>query len=104
MSGKVLLDTECPVCHARIQLVLGSAGGAPVEAASSLPDRGRLIETLAAKYADILDVKREGGRVVVRVRGFLKDKSKWLEINSLIKGAGGSWVADGKNSRWIMKK
>ena len=36
----------------------------------------------------------------VRLIGYLKEKDKWIEINTYLKGLGFTWTKDGTDSRW----
>ena len=95
---KLLLDTECPKCHARIQLVLGTGEDEP---ATTVDNRKQLTDALK-KYALQLDVKREGGQITIHTRGYL-DRVIWAEIHGLVKAAGGSWVTEGASSHWVLR-
>lgn len=104
----------CPDCGAKIGIVLsvGKAAVAPVavreaegewppqEEAPQLDFKSRL-EAAGVDLA-LVNVEEDGAAVSVSPKKFLGDL--WGPINDAVKTLGGSWVRDGRNSRWVISQ
>ncbi len=104
----------CPDCGAKIGIVLsvGKAAAAPVavrEAEGEWPpqeeepkqDFKSKLEAAGVDLA-LVNVEEDGAAVSVSPKKFLGDL--WGPINDTIKTLGGSWVRDGRNSRWVISQ
>jgi hypothetical protein len=103
----------CPDCGAKIGIVLsvGKAPAAPAvvrEAEGEWPpqeepqqDFKSRLEAAGVDLA-LVNVEEDGADVSVSPKKFLGDL--WGPINDAIKTLGGSWVRDGRNSRWVISQ
>jgi hypothetical protein len=103
----------CPDCGAKIGIVLsvGKAAVAPAavrEAEGEWPpqeepqqDFKSRLEAAGVDLA-LVNVEEDGAAVSVSPKKFLGDL--WGPINDAIKTLGGSWVRDGRNSRWVISQ
>ncbi|MBN2335347.1 hypothetical protein JXL21_07270 [Candidatus Bathyarchaeota archaeon] len=97
----------CPDCGSKIGIVLSvgrTAGAAPTVVQAEEEDwppqqqdsRARL-EAAGVDLA-LVDVEENEGMVSVSPKKFLGDL--WGPINDAMKTLGGTWIRDGRNSRW----
>lgn len=56
------------------------------------------VDLSAVPSREQLDVSTVGGTTVIKAKMFLGDL--WGPVNDAIKALGGTWIRDGKNSRW----
>jgi hypothetical protein len=103
----------CPDCGAKIGIVLsvGKAAVAPAavrEAEGEWPpqeepqqDFKSRLEAAGVDLA-LVNVEEDGAAVSVSPKKFLGDL--WGPINDAVRTLGGSWVRDGRNSRWVISQ
>lgn len=111
----------CPDCGAKIGIVI-SVGKSGAKSSTSLDTTEYLLqqpasltpiqisqpvtvdEKLAAAGIDIslVDISEKENLVIISPKKFLGDL--WSPINDSIRTLGGSWVRDGRQSRWEMPK
>jgi hypothetical protein len=103
----------CPDCGAKIGIVLsvGKAAVAPAavrEAEGEWPpqeepqqDFKSRLEAAGVDLA-LVNVEEDGAAVSVSPKKFLGDL--WGPINDAVKTLGGTWVRDGRNSRWVISQ
>jgi len=65
---------------------------------------GRVMEELGADLCELLEIDDKGKAIVLKTKGFLKDKDKWIRINDIVKSFNGNWIKSGKESRWEIPK
>jgi len=62
------------------------------------------LETKLEKYRDKLEFIQEADRLVIRCVKYIHDKNEWSEIDSIIRGEGGRYVAKDKGGpEWRVK-
>ncbi len=98
----------CPECGAKIGLILSVgrtalAGRPPDEPAAAWPPGG-VRERLASAGVDLslVDVEEGEDVIVISPKRFLGDL--WGPINDAVRALGGSWIREGKQSRWEIRK
>jgi len=100
----------CPECGSKIGIVV-SVGRAPAavpeeaeaEVAPTWPPTS-IRERLAAAGVDLslVDVEEKEDVVILSPKRFLGDL--WGPINDAVKGLGGTWIREGRESRWEIPK
>jgi hypothetical protein len=99
----------CPDCGSKIGIVISVGKKAPVvvheepEAEEWPPDEIDFRAKLEAAGVDLalVDVEQIEGTAMVTPKKFLGDM--WGPINEAIRGLGGTWIRNGRNSRWEIK-
>jgi len=107
---------RCPECGAKIGIIL-SVGKGPAEEAEPVTVAPReavppptpaptasVQERLAAAGVDVslLEFKEGEDVTVVSPKRFLGDL--WGPVNEAIRSLGGSWIREGRESRWEIRK
>lgn len=102
---------SCPECGAKIGVVisLGKAiqtiekPPAPSEPASTWPPSD-LSDRLSAQGIDpgLINVEEREDVIILTPKKFLGDL--WGPINDAIRGLGGIWIREGRQSRWEISK
>ncbi|MCW4049242.1 MAG: hypothetical protein NWE89_05835 [Candidatus Bathyarchaeota archaeon] len=107
----------CPDCGSKIGIVL-SVGKAdptvihepaakwPPEEQQPTPQQDQpqdFRSNLQAAGVDIalLEIEEDGALVSISPKKFLGDQ--WGPINDVLRGMGGNWIRDGRNSRWELR-
>ena len=106
-STKVTWVT-CPECGSKIGIIL-SVGRAPPSAEMAVtepavrPPSG-IREMLASAGVDLslVDVEEEGEVIIISPKRFLGDL--WGPINDAVRALGGSWIREGRESRWEIRR
>jgi hypothetical protein len=103
-EGKMTWIT-CPECGARIGIVISI--GRPEPSVKPLEEAERptsISERLSSMGVDVslLEIEEREGVTVITPKRFLGDL--WGSINEAIKGMGGTWVREGKQSRWEISR
>jgi len=91
----------CPECGAKIGIVISL--GRLVEEVKGLTVedvKGRLAEM--GVDTSLLEFEEDEESIYVRPRQFLGDL--WGRYNDALKAVGGSWVKEGRESRWVVPK
>jgi hypothetical protein len=96
----------CPDCGSKIGIILSVGKVMPstgnevfLESSKTFGLEGitkKLVE--AGVDIDLVNVNEEGNIVAINPKKFLGDL--WGPINDSIKSLGGTWIRDGRNSRW----
>lgn len=104
-EGKITWIT-CPECGARIGIVLSLGRAEPgMKLPAEEAERPISIsERLSSMGVDVslLEIEEREGVTVITPKRFLGDL--WGSINEAIKNLGGTWVREGKQSRWEIGK
>ena len=113
-DSKVIWLT-CPDCGSKIRIILSVGKPATISHAALSPvaeeheplpplEKDGLEEKLKGAGIDIslLNIKEETGLVRISPKKFLGDL--WGPINDTIKGVNGTWIKEGRDSRWEIKK
>jgi len=97
----------CPECGAKIGIILSV--GRAVPSAERVPSEletrpSSFKERLASAGVDLslVDVEEREDVVVVSPKKFLGDL--WGPINDAVRALGGSWIREGRESRWEIRK
>lgn len=106
-STKVTWVT-CPECGSKIGIILSvgraqpSAEMAVAEPAVRPPSGIR--ERLASAGVDLslVDVEEGGEVIIISPKRFLGDL--WGPINDAVRALGGSWIREGRESRWEIRR
>jgi len=96
----------CPDCGSKIGIVISVGQKAPVvvheepEVEEWLPEETDFKVRLEAAGVDLalVNVEQSEGTVTVSPKKFLGDL--WGPINDSMRELGGTWIRDGRNSRW----
>ena len=64
----------------------------------------QIIDSLPDDITRNLDARIEGDKIIVTVKQYFYDKTKWNLADDVIKKFGGRWVSAGKDSRWEVPK
>ena len=96
----------CPDCGSKIGIILSVGKMIPsttnevlLESSKAFGQEGirkKLVE--AGIDIELVDVNEEENIVAISPKKFLGDL--WAPINDSIKSLGGTWIRDGRNSRW----
>lgn len=104
-EGRITWIT-CPECGARIGIILSVGRPEPsIESLSEGVERPTSIsERLSSMGVDVslLEIEDREGVTVITPKRFLGDL--WGSINEAIKNLGGTWIREGKQSRWEIGK
>ena len=105
----------CPDCGSKIGIILSIGKPATVSHTAVTPsaeeqeprpplEKGGFEEKLKSVGIDIglLNIKEENELVRISPKKFLGDL--WGPINDAIKGVNGTWIKEGRDSRWEIKK
>ena len=106
-STKVTWVT-CPECGAKIGILLSvgrepPSADRPVAESAAWPPSGAR-ERLSSAGVDLSLVDVEEGEEVITIspKRFLDDL--WGPINDAVRSLGGSWIREGRESRWEIRK
>lgn len=99
----------CPECGAKIGIILSVGRATPaaerplLEPSITRPPTG-IVERLASAGVDLslVDVEEGEDVVVIRPKRFLGDL--WGPVNEAVRALGGSWIREGRESRWEIRK
>ncbi len=99
----------CPDCGSKIGIVISVGQKAPVvvheeaEVEEWPPEEIDFKAKLEAAGVDLalVDVEQSEGTAMVSPKKFLGDM--WGPINESMRGLGGTWIRNGRNSRWEIK-
>jgi len=107
-DSKIIWIT-CPDCGSRVGIVVsvGKAGEAAPVTAKPTPDQwppDGIEEKLKAAGVDasLLNIEEGEELTIISPKKFLGDL--WGSINDTIRSMGGSWIREGRDSRWEIKK
>ena len=113
-DSKVIWLT-CPDCGSKIGIILSVGKPTTISHVAVTPaaeeqetwpplEKGGFEEKLKAAGIDIglLNIKEETDLVRISPKKFLGDL--WGPINDTIKGVNGTWIKEGRDSRWEIKK
>jgi hypothetical protein len=103
-EGKMTWIT-CPECGARIGIVISIGRPEPsVKPPEEAEKPASISERLSSMGVDVslLEIEEREGITVITPKRFLGDL--WGSINEAIKGIGGTWVREGKQSRWEISR
>ncbi len=102
----------CPDCGSKIGIVISVGQKAPVVVhAEEVEAEGEVwppqaidfrvrLEATGVDLA-LVDVEQSEGTAMVSPKKFLGDM--WGPINDTMRGLGGTWIRNGRNSRWEIK-
>lgn len=107
-DSKIMWIT-CPDCGSRIGIIVsvGKAGEVAPVTVESAPDRwppegiGEKLKA-AGVDASLLNIEEGEEQIIISPKKFLGDL--WGPINDAIRSLGGTWIREGRDSRWEIKE
>lgn len=98
----------CPECGAKIGLILSvgraapAVEGAPAEPTTWPPSGVREKLATAGVNLSLVEVEEGEDVIIISPKRFLGDL--WGPVNDAVRALGGSWIREGRESRWEIRK